>query len=98
MVSITSSKGKRMVAEKEEVKDERAKSKEDHVKLLRKAKEEYKGLLISRPNVIGIGIGNRIKGGKELDEMVIKVYVKQKVPKNMLSKNDILPPLVPSWS
>jgi hypothetical protein len=67
------------------------KSKEEHVKLLRKAKDEYKGLLISRPNVIGIGIGNRIKSGKELDEMVIKVYVKQKVPKNRLSETDILP-------
>lgn len=46
----------------------------------RGAKQSISILLRSKPNVMGIGIGLRTRGGIVQDELVIKVYVFRKAP------------------
>ena len=48
-------------------------------------KEQYEEQLMRRPNVTGVGIGE--KGGKE----VIKVFVTHKVPESSLRPEEIVP-------
>jgi hypothetical protein len=48
-------------------------------------KEQYEEQLMRRPNVTGVGIGE--KGGKE----VIKVFVTHKVPESSLRPKEIIP-------
>lgn len=60
-------------------------------KLLSRAKQECRNMLFSKPNVNGIDIGRRVRGGKTLDEMVVKVYVTTKVPKDLLDEADLIP-------
>lgn len=60
-------------------------------KLLSRAKQECRNMLFSKPNVNGIDIGHRVRGGKTLDEMVVKVYVTTKVSKDLLGEVDLIP-------
>jgi len=55
------------------------------------AKHENRLLLRSRPNVIAMDIGYRTKDGKRTPEKVVKVYVSQKLPREMLRDEDVLP-------
>lgn len=61
------------------------------IQLLVEAKKANKFLLRSKPNVVGMDIGFRVKGGKQTKERVIKVYVTRKIPKEQLAKNDWIP-------
>lgn len=45
-----------------------------------KAKKEHSKFLRTRPNVIGLGVGKRVRGGEVVDEIVVKVYVSKKLP------------------
>jgi len=42
-------------------------------------------------NVVGVGIGPKIRGGKTTATTSIRIYVERKVGKNALSKSDLLP-------
>jgi hypothetical protein len=55
------------------------------------AKNDNRLLLMAKPNVIGLGIGRLTRKGVSYDETVIKVYVSKKVPKELLSKEDLIP-------
>jgi hypothetical protein len=61
--------------------------------VLRQAKEEaVKKLLGPNSNVVGVGIGKRVKGGKETAEDCVRVYVVSKNPDpNDLSSNSKVP-------
>ncbi len=67
---------------------------EAEIGLLVEAKQANRLLLMSKPNVIGMGIGLRIRGGEQTDERVVKVYVSQKVSKECLSKEHLIPSTV----
>lgn len=54
-------------------------------------KTRYQERLLQYKNVIGVGIGNRIKGGRRLEEPCIKVYVKIKKPKDQLPPDQVIP-------
>lgn len=72
------------------LKDVEARKKKE-IQLLLEAKDKYKALLVSRPNVIGLGVGKRTRGGKVVDELVVKVYVSRKVPVDQLAKAHSIP-------
>jgi len=61
------------------------------VGLLIRAKEANKKLLLSRPHVIGLDVGYRVKGGKITDERVVKVYVSRKLAKSDLAEEHLIP-------
>ncbi len=73
------------------VNEKRNSKNEKEYGLLIRAKIENRLLLRSKPNVIGLDVGLRLKGGKITKERVIKVYVAKKIEKKFLSKNDIIP-------
>jgi len=52
------------------------------------AKQQCEQELMNRPNVVGVGIGE--KAGKQ----VIKVFVTHKVPESALQREDIIPKTV----
>jgi len=79
---------------KEEVKARKLGERRKEIELLVKAKEESRVLLMSKSNVIGIGVGYRKRNGKVTDELVMKVYVSRKLKKDMLSKTDLVPPTI----
>jgi flagellar basal body-associated protein FliL len=64
---------------KEESKATKVGRRRNEIELLVKAKEENRVLLMSKSNVIGIGVGYRKKDGKVTDELVMKVYVSRKL-------------------
>ena len=61
------------------------------VHLLIRAKEANEKLLLSKPHVIGLDVGYRIKGGRVTDERVVTVYVSRKVDKAELKKEHLIP-------
>jgi hypothetical protein len=44
-----------------------------------------------RVNVVGVGIGSKLRGGKVLPRKVIHLYVVHKLPKNVVPKRHLLP-------
>jgi hypothetical protein len=44
------------------------------------------------PNVTGVGIGGRVRGGERIQELVLKVYVKKKLPTDQLDPDQRIPP------
>jgi hypothetical protein len=55
------------------------------------AKSAYKGLILSRPNVVGLGVGYKVSDGRESDELSVVVMVRQKLPPVSLAPEDMIP-------
>ena len=47
--------------------------------------------LLAKANVVGVGIGEKIKGGLFTGRLCLKIYVEKKIPKKELSKEDLIP-------
>jgi hypothetical protein len=47
--------------------------------------------IFSKANVVGLGVGHKIKGEVETDEPCLTVFVSQKVDKELLTKTDLVP-------
>ncbi len=47
--------------------------------------------LLAKANVVGVGIGEKIKGGLSTGRLCLKIYVEKKIPKKELSKEDLIP-------
>lgn len=60
----------------------------DRVKIV---KQNYEGELMSKANVVGVGIGFRQKGGLRTDTVVLVVMVEKKVPESQLASGDLIP-------
>ena len=60
----------------------------DRVKIV---KQNYEGELMSKANVVGVGIGFRQKGGLRTDTVVLVVMVEKKVPGSQLAPGDLIP-------
>ena len=61
------------------------------VDLLIRAKEANEKLLLSKPHVIGLDVGYRIRDGKVTDDRVVIVYVSRKVELSALAKQHVIP-------
>lgn len=58
---------------------------------VRAVKERYQEELLSRANVIGVGIGPVQKSGRRGDEVGLIVMVTQKLPRAQLAEKDFIP-------
>jgi len=54
-------------------------------------KKRYEKDLLAKKNVVGVGIGFKNTGGRELTIKCIKVYVERKEPRGALADRDIVP-------
>jgi hypothetical protein len=57
----------------------------------RAVKRAHEGELLSRANVVGVGIGFRRKGGRQADQVALVVMVKQKLPTSLVAPDDVIP-------
>lgn len=58
---------------------------------IREVKEAQEHTLLRKRNVVGVGIGKKIVGGKQTDKDCITVMVSQKVPLKALLEDDVVP-------
>lgn len=58
---------------------------------IRRVKEKHEALLLSKRNVVGIGIGFREKDGQMTDQMALIVSVSEKLPESEVSTADLIP-------
>lgn len=60
------------------------------VEKIRQVKEKNIDSIFKKANVVGVGIGKRIKGGQLTEELCLKVYVEKKIAKSQLDSNNII--------
>ncbi len=58
------------------------------------AKSLFKSEILSLPNVVGLGVGYKVSGSREFDEISVVVMVRQKLPPVSLPDADFIPPEV----
>jgi hypothetical protein len=63
----------------------------DMIEKAQAVKSIYQEMLMSLPNVVGVGIGPRFKDGKRTDQIGVVVMVQQKLPASALSPQDMIP-------
>ena len=54
-------------------------------------KDLHKDAILKKPNVIGVGIGYKMKGNQKTDELSIVTLVRQKIPKAGLTSEMMIP-------
>lgn len=59
--------------------------------IIAKVFEENKDMFFAKSNVVGVGIGHKIKNGEDTDEECITVFVSQKLDKVFLKDEDLIP-------
>lgn len=64
--------------------------------MMRETKERYTPLLLSKPNVVGVGIGKKESQGKIVESRAISVLVTEKVPEYALTAEDLVPATIES--
>jgi len=57
----------------------------------RSVKENYEAQLMAKANVVGVGIGMRMRGGEPVGEVSLVVMVTHKLPRSQLTPEDIVP-------
>lgn len=57
---------------------------------------KHEAEILTKENVVGCGVGEKIKGGAALGKICVKVYVEKKIPEARLSKKDIIAKNFPS--
>jgi len=57
----------------------------------RSIKQKYQDALMSKANVVGVGIGFRQRSGKRTGEVALVVMVEKKVAASALSEEDLVP-------
>jgi hypothetical protein len=55
------------------------------------ARETYREVLMSKANVVGLGIGYRHKGKLIVEDISLIVMVKKKIPCALLDPGDLIP-------
>ncbi len=58
---------------------------------LQASKDAREKEILTLPNVVGVGLGYKEVKGKETKEVCVSVYVEEKVPKEQLSKDQLVP-------
>ena len=59
--------------------------------VLKKCLERNRENILSTPGVTGVGIGYKVTGGKETDQLALVICVKEKRPEQQLASDAILP-------
>ena len=54
-------------------------------------KDAYSAFLMSKPNVVGVGLGLHKAEGQRTGQVGLVVMVSRKVPKEMLAPEDVIP-------
>jgi len=60
----------------------------------RAVKDTYEAELLSKANVVGVGVGLEEKDGASTGKVAVVVMVSEKVPAKQLAKQDIIPPVL----
>ncbi len=63
----------------------------DEMSKIKVVKAKYESKLLKKKNVVGVGIGYREVGGKLVEELVLTVMVREKLPLSRLRKRDVIP-------
>ena len=58
---------------------------------INEVKQTHEKAILRKKNVVGVGMGKKIVRGKRTDQDCITVMVRQKVPTQALSKDDVIP-------
>ena len=58
---------------------------------IRAIRRAYEAELMSKANVVGVGVGFQQQGGERTGEMALVVMVKKKVPLEQLAPEDVIP-------
>lgn len=61
------------------------------VEQVREIKARYEQELLSKPNVVGLGIGYREVRGRMTDQVGLIVMVRRKVPRDQLAPHEVIP-------
>ena len=61
---------------------------------VRQVKEQHKGSILRKPNVVGVGYGYKEVGGARSGQLCLVALVRQKVPRAALAPEDMVPPQV----
>lgn len=56
-----------------------------------RAKEAFKGAILGKPNVVGVGQGYKIRGQEPTDELCVVVLVRKKLPRAALAPQALVP-------
>lgn len=56
--------------------------------------EKHQNDLLARKNITGVGIGNKIKDGRDTGDACLTVFVEQKHDKSLLSVEEMIPPVI----
>ncbi|MCR4406156.1 MAG: hypothetical protein NUW24_04420 [Anaerolineae bacterium] len=62
------------------------------VERVREIKARYEQELLSKPNVVGLGIGYCEVRGQMTDQIGLIVMVRRKVPRTQLAPHEVIPP------
>ena len=54
-------------------------------------KRRHERELLSKPNVVAVGVGYRTRGGQPTSEVCIVVSVTRKIPRSDLKRSEVLP-------
>ncbi len=57
----------------------------------KRIKEAYKLAILDKPNVLGVGIGYKVSGGRRTDELCVVTLVEKKMPPAGLAIEDLVP-------
>ena len=63
----------------------------DQIEKAYKIKKAYEQELMAKPNVIGVGVGLKIKDGVQTDKTSLIILVSKKIPEIELSAEELLP-------
>ncbi len=61
------------------------------VERVKEIKVKYEQELLSKPNVVGLGVGYLEVGGKMTDQVGLIVMVRHKVPPDQLAPQEVIP-------
>jgi hypothetical protein len=65
--------------------------KQDTIENAQRVKDAHQGQLMSKANVVGVGVGLRHMGGKRTEDVALVVMVSKKMPAAQLSADDLIP-------
>ncbi len=56
-----------------------------------RVKRAHEKALLTKANVVGVGVGYRVAGGRRTETIALVVMVRRKVPASRLSAEDVIP-------
>lgn len=62
-----------------------------NVDRIRAVKQAHETELLTKRNVVGVGIGFRQRGGQRTNELALIVMVREKLPQTQLTVDDLIP-------